>query len=143
MGALYFDPSYGPRHVNSHKRWVNLRDANLFGAVVDQEALYGAYLDGAISPNGIPAGQVGGIGSPALIPVDDRSLANANLANAVLRHHDFANADLSGADLTGADLTGAQLSGADLTGADLTGATCPNGIVFGQLGSSLPIRIEP
>jgi len=80
------------------------------------------------------------------------SLVKATLASADLQEVDFTNANASGgnfqnADFEGANLTNANFSNTNLNGARLlsvagiatanfTGATCPDGVIYGQLGAN-------
>lgn len=76
---------------------LNLKEANLAGAVLFNAALRKAYLA-------------------------DADLRDAYLINADLRDAFLYDADLRGTDLVGADLTRANLTGANLEGADLESA---------------------
>ena len=80
----------------------NLRDGNLFRAILTGADLSLTFLTGA-------------------------NLCQADLTNANLTRAFMQGANLVDANLNGANLTGANLTNANLTGANLTGAIMPDG----------------
>ncbi len=99
----------GRRRVENDRRgfFLNLRGANLSGAILSDANLERADLEGANL-------------SDAILP--GAKLSGAILEGARMERADLLGANLGSADLEGADLLGAELEHADLEGATLRGA---------------------
>jgi len=128
--------------IDAHATWLadsntgtrlNLRDADLSGAILSGAILSGADFSGAILRYAILSGA----------DFSGADFSGAILRGAILRGADFSGAIFSGADFSGADFSGAILSyaifsgadfsGADFSGADFSGANFSGAILRGGL----------
>ncbi len=92
--------------------YIDLYNANLAGAELQNMVLYSTYLKGADLRGAV---------------LNSANLAESNLQEAILKEAhlrgvDLTNVELNDADLSGADLSEATLKGVDLTNANLEGA---------------------
>lgn len=132
MHRIHF---YGDLHS------VDLAEADLRGAVLDECNMIGATLRGALLEHASMTFIEGaGLVAPGIqaraadlhyARMPDSNLHSADLSGAILRNAVLTrctlnDACLRGADLRGADLTAARMTGADLTSARLQGANLSN-----------------
>ena len=116
--------------------------ASIGGAQLSGVVFAGMDLSGVYIPGGHLVGTDFSGATVVQGNLASANLGQANFSGANMSGTNFTSADLSGANFTGANFTGANFTGARLLSvsgrgsATFTGATCPDGVVYGQLGAN-------